>query len=86
MSKLRKQISAWLYVGEDKKLHKTKYGYLTNSQWLLKEQERFKKLGIDTAIKTKPENETEAALFYKSKNDIPHYDTPAEMRKSVKND
>lgn len=79
MIKDRFQITAWLNVKE-KKTYKTKYGYLTNSQWLLKERERFrkpfcvcgKKMDIVTKIRINPDDENEQALFYLSVDDVPH--------------
>lgn len=91
---MSKQITKWRYVGDDKMLLDTKYGFITHKQWLLKEQERFKKpfcscgekMGIPTTIRRNPDNKTEEALFYLHLEDVPHYDTPAEMRSSLKND
>jgi len=84
MPEFRYQITSWLNVKE-KKTYKTKYGFLTNSQWLLKERERFKKINIVTKIRINPDDENEQGLFFLSVDDIPHIETPQERYSSIKN-
>ena len=80
---MSKQITSWQCSGDNKS--NSKYGFVTHTQWLLKEQERFREAGIHTVIRNNPENRTEEALFYLHKDDVPHVETPQERYSSIKN-
>ena len=81
MPKNNKQITDWLYAGEDGKLFKTKHGHITDRKWLLMEKLRFRNSNIETEIRVNPDNENKKALFYLNKSDVSVRPTQGELRK-----